>query len=62
MDEMYYTYVMENCILLSQKTASEPLNVATKSQVPDPLTHVTSSHMPEPFSLFTSGIWGDHIL
>lgn len=55
MDEMFYTCVMENCTLLSQKTASEPLNVATKSQVPDPLTHVTSSHMPEPF--FTIYIW-----
>lgn len=42
MDEMFYTYVMENSTLLSQKAASEKLNVARKSQVPDPSGPVTS--------------------
>lgn len=46
MGEMFYTYVMENSPLLSQKAASEELNVARKSQVPDPSGPVTSlQHM-----------------
>lgn len=64
MDEMFYTYVMENSALLSQKAASEELNVARSHRCLTPLALLHHCCICLDFfhHFFKPAIWGDHIL
>lgn len=58
MDEMLWTYGMENCAPLSQKAASEERNVAAASQVPDPSAPPHHCSMCLALVLSSSRPWG----